>query len=55
LEDLSKYDQATRGPLGALILLWRLRQRHPLSSAGALITLLILVVDPFTQQIIHYH
>jgi len=30
------------------------RLDSPLSSAGALITLLILVVDPFTQQIIHY-
>jgi len=55
LEDLSKYDQATRGPLGALILLWRLRQRLPLSSAGTLVALLILAVDPFTQQIIHYY
>jgi len=55
LEDLVKYDQATRGPLGALNLLWRLRLRHPLSSAGALITFVILAVDPFTQQIIHYY
>ena len=38
LDDLVTYDQATRGPLGALSLLWRLRLRHPLSSAGALIT-----------------
>ncbi len=55
LEDLVKYDQATRGPLGALNLLWRLRLRHPLSSAGALISFVILAVDPFTQQIIHYY
>ena len=54
LEDLVKYDQATRGPLGALTLC-RLRLRHPLSSAGALITLFILAVDPFTQQVIHYY
>lgn len=55
LDDLVKYDQATRGPLGAISLLWHLRLRHPLSSVGALITLVILAVDPFTQQIIHYY
>lgn len=55
LDDLVTYDQATRGPLGALSLLWRLRLRHPLSSAGALITLAVLTIDPFTQQIIHYY
>lgn len=53
LDDLVTYDQATRGALGALSHLWRLRLRHPLSSAGALITLAVLTIDPFTQQIIH--
>ena len=55
LNDLVKYDQATRGPLGAITLLWHLRLRHPLSSVGALITLVVLAVDPFTQQIIRYN
>ena len=55
LGDLVNYDQATRGPIGALTLLWRLRLRHPLSSVGALLTLVVLAVDPFTQQIIHYY
>lgn len=55
LNDLVKYDQATRGPLGAISLLWHLRLRHPLSSVGALITLVVLAVDPFTQQIINYY
>lgn len=55
LRDLVQYDDATRGPLGALGLLWRLRLREPLSSIGALITLLVLVVDPFTQQVIRYY
>src|SRR5277367_1653535 len=32
LEDLVKYDEASRGPLGALKLLWRLRAHQPLSS-----------------------
>ena len=55
LEDLVHYDHATRGPLGALNLLWRLGLRQPLSSVGALITIITLLVDPFTQQILHYH
>lgn len=48
LEDLVHYDEATRGPLGALRLLWRLRLRSPLSSIGALVTLIVLAIDPFT-------
>jgi hypothetical protein len=53
------HDDASRGPLGALKLLWRNRYwSHGLtispliSSLGALITLLILLLDPFSQQII---
>ncbi len=49
------YDSASRGPLGALKLLWQLGLRHPLSSCGALITILMLVIDPFAQQIIRYY
>ena len=55
LQDLVQYDDATRGPLGAFGLLWRLRLRHLLSSTGALIILLVLVIDPFTQQVIRYY
>ncbi|KAG8528558.1 uncharacterized protein KY384_006730 [Bacidia gigantensis] len=53
--DITRYDAATRGPLGALTLLWHLRTRNLLSSTGAVIALLILIVDPFGQQIIHYY
>ena len=55
LHDLVQYDDATRGPLGAFSLLRRLRLRHALSSIGALIILLVLVIDPFTQQVIDYY
>ena len=54
LDEFVKYDQATRGPLGAFRLLWQLRLRHTLSSAGALIAIVVLAIDPFVQQIIHY-
>ena len=55
LDDLVKYDDATRGPLGALRLLWRLRAREFLSSFGALIVTLALGLSPFAQQVIRYH
>jgi hypothetical protein len=53
------HDDASRGPMGALKLLWKNRYwSHGLnvspfiSSLGALITLFILLLDPFSQQII---
>ena len=54
LDDVAQYDSASRGPLGSTTLLWRLGLRHPLASCGALITILMLVIDPFAQQIIRY-
>ena len=55
LDDLVTYDAATRGPLGAIALLWRLKTRNILSSVGALVAIMILLVDPFTQQIVRYY
>ena len=55
LQDIVKYDSATRGPLGSLFLLRTLGFQHPLSSLGGLITILMLAVDPFSQQVIRYH
>ena len=54
LDDVAQYDSASRGPLGSSTLLWRLGLRHPLASCGALITILMLVIDPFAQQIMRY-
>ena len=54
LHDVAQYDSASRGPLGSTSLLWRLGLRHPLASCGALITIVMLVIDPFAQQIIRY-
>ncbi|OJD13755.1 hypothetical protein AJ78_05822 [Emergomyces pasteurianus Ep9510] len=53
LQDLQVFDDASRGPLGALYIIFFLRGRH-LASLGALITILTLVLDPFMQQIIVY-
>ena len=55
LRDVVSFDSATRGPLGSLVLLRKLGLQNPLASCGAFITILMLGVDPFTQQIIRYY
>lgn len=59
LSSFVAHDNASRGPLGALKLLWKNQYRSGglhmtpfISSLGALITILVLLVDPFSQQII---
>ena len=55
LADFNTIDGASRGPRGAFQLLYRFRDgRTVLASAGALIILASLAVDPFTQQILSY-
>jgi hypothetical protein len=55
LQDLVRYDDASRGPIGSLRLLWRLRLSNVLSSLAALITVLAVATDPFAQQILRYY
>ena len=55
LSDLSIYDEASRGPWGATKMLWKIRGRHILGSLGALITVLALGIDPFTQAVVSYY
>jgi len=45
------YDRTSRGPQGAAEFL--LRMRWSLATVGALVILLALALDPFTQQIVH--
>ncbi|KAK3388769.1 hypothetical protein B0T20DRAFT_457341 [Sordaria brevicollis] len=45
------FDEASRGPLGSLQLLWKLKFRH-LASLGALITVIMFGYDPFVQAIV---
>ncbi|KAI1752768.1 hypothetical protein F4782DRAFT_546401 [Xylaria castorea] len=47
------FDDASRGPLGCVALLWWLKSRH-WASLGAWVTLLLLGVDPFWQAVIQY-
>lgn len=57
LYDMQAIDQASRGPWGALELLWiglpRLRL-DTLSLAGAFMTILAVAIDPFAQQILAF-
>ncbi|KAL9611182.1 MAG: hypothetical protein Q9167_004167 [Letrouitia subvulpina] len=55
LTDLVRYDEASRGPLGSLSLLLRLRLQHPLSSIGAFVTVFAVLTGPTSQQIIRYY
>jgi len=59
LSNFVAHDDASRGPMGAFQLLWknqyRIGRTHVLpfiSSLGALITILVILLDPFSQQII---
>lgn len=54
LEHLQIWDSATRGPVGAGVLLKRLGMRDLLASFGDRIIILALAVDPSAQQTIHY-
>ncbi|KAI9725124.1 MAG: hypothetical protein M1828_003466 [Chrysothrix sp. TS-e1954] len=56
LKDLEDFDKASRGEIwGSLLLIWRLRLKSLASSIAALITLAVLLVDPFAQQIVRYY
>jgi hypothetical protein len=49
--DFEIFDKATRGPWGALMLLFRTRCRS-LAALGALLIVLLLAIDTFFQQVV---
>lgn len=53
MSDFDRFDSASRGPPGALKLLVE-RPGNILTSLGASITILTLVIDPFAQQILQF-
>jgi hypothetical protein len=71
LQDICYYDSASRGPLGNIRLLFRLRfmyfafallvtsnfltRRRHLASLGAIITIVSLALDPLFQQSVRYN
>ncbi|KAH6632990.1 hypothetical protein C7974DRAFT_391900 [Boeremia exigua] len=49
--DFEIFDKATRGPWGAIMLLYRTRGRS-LAAMGALLIVLLLAIDTFLQQVV---
>lgn len=49
---LQVFDEASRGPVGSLRLLWCINFRAPTASLGAVIMVLALITDPFTNQVL---
>ena len=55
LYDLALYDTASNGPFEALALLWRLHfAPRTWQWLGCILILLMLLADPFTQQVLQY-
>lgn len=55
LNHLRPCDDSGQGPCGALMYFVEIRKDiSKLASRGAALTILALVFDPFTQQILHY-
>lgn len=54
LADFQVFDDASRGPLGALKVFWSLKARTLLATIGALLILLALAMDPFAQQVLSF-
>ncbi|KAF7193286.1 hypothetical protein HII31_05380 [Pseudocercospora fuligena] len=58
LVDMETFDRASRGPWGSILLIGRQfahKQRSYLSMLGALIILITLAVDPFSQASVGYY
>ncbi|RYC61420.1 hypothetical protein CHU98_g4801 [Xylaria longipes] len=54
LADLQHYDDASRGPLGAFRMFWKVRSGHFIAYIGCVIILLALAFEPFSQQLLHF-
>ncbi|KLU86477.1 hypothetical protein MAPG_05489 [Magnaporthiopsis poae ATCC 64411] len=52
LVDLDVFDGASRGPAGALTMFLHSSTRSTVAAVGALLTIVALVADPFSQQLI---
>ncbi|OJJ06186.1 hypothetical protein ASPVEDRAFT_87499 [Aspergillus versicolor CBS 583.65] len=53
LDHIQLFDSASRGPLGALYVIFQHKGRS-IVSLGALVVVLVLTFDPFVQQILTY-
>jgi Protein of unknown function (DUF3176) len=54
LKDLETFDSASRGPAGALRLIWSLRSHAYLAYLGAIVIIASIAIDPFAQELIRF-
>ena len=54
LADFDHFDEATRGPWGATWFIWKVNRRAIVATCGAVLAILILAMDPFSQQVLYY-
>ncbi|KAJ8117992.1 hypothetical protein OPT61_g922 [Boeremia exigua] len=54
LLEVQVFEDASRGPWGSLMLIWKLHVRTKLATWGAIITILTLAMGPFAQQLLSY-
>jgi hypothetical protein len=54
LADFEYFDEATRGPWGASCFIWKVNRRALVATCGAFLAILILAMDPFSQQVLYY-
>lgn len=52
--DIQRFDDASRGPWGSLIFLWKFRLTALTSSGECLITIAALAIDLFAQQVLEF-
>ena len=49
LSHIQLFDDSSRGPWGAFVFIWRMRVSTPLASIAALLVIIALGMEPFTQ------
>ena len=54
LNKLQMYDEASRGPYGALKLILRSKDAALLASCASLLTVAALLIDPFSQLVLTF-
>ncbi|KAF2466299.1 uncharacterized protein BDR25DRAFT_268730 [Lindgomyces ingoldianus] len=54
LNELQVFDDASRGPWGSLVFLWKTGGTALLASVGAVLTILLLLFEPFAQQVLEF-
>ncbi|KAF2469513.1 uncharacterized protein BDR25DRAFT_264100 [Lindgomyces ingoldianus] len=54
LAHLEVFDQASRGVLGSLNLIWNIGMQAPVALLGAVVTIAALLMDPLAQQLVLY-